>query len=542
MNTNKSLRQVILQLIRQVNCKDCGDGGGGIGVETDPIFTASPAANITNIDLTFIQGKDYNSLNNKPNLSLKADLVGGVVPASQLPSYVDDVLEFTNLAAFPATGEQGKLYVALDTNKIYRWSGSAYIDMTPGEADTLQTVVTRGNSTTKPIIFQPSEGRAGELNFNPTTYSLWFGNMNLAHTGTFNIGIGANTLNKLTTGESNIVIGGYSGSEITTADWNTIIGITSGSKLTTAAYNVFVGNESGKNTTNANSNTFIGDETGVLNTTGFKNTYLGTGAGYNSTTGKLNTALGYKSALASNLGDLNTAVGAFSAQGVTGRNNVLIGVGAGNQDGAINNKLIIHSNNTLNGYTNEVEGNFSSFQQSQLARGLITGDFVDRWVRINGYMVVGSTGNNTADISLIPGQGIKSTVYYAPTLATDYVQKQYVDAIKPYKSYVCLIQSGGTPTPSPSFVELENTIGAIVWTRNDVGEYFGTLTGAFPSNKVVCFAQLGTGNGGVGPNKNIITARLDNDRVFLKVTNEDGSATPFEFTGQIGSLEIRVYN
>lgn len=57
---------------------------------------------------------------------LKADLVDGKVPSSQLPSYVDDVLEFDDLAAFPATGESGKIYIALDTDKTYRWSGSTY--------------------------------------------------------------------------------------------------------------------------------------------------------------------------------------------------------------------------------------------------------------------------------------------------------------------------------------------------------------------------------------------------------------------------------
>ncbi len=54
---------------------------------------------------------------------------GGLVPASQLPSYVDDVLEYANLAGFPASGETGKIYVALDTNKIYRWSGATYIEV-----------------------------------------------------------------------------------------------------------------------------------------------------------------------------------------------------------------------------------------------------------------------------------------------------------------------------------------------------------------------------------------------------------------------------
>lgn len=51
----------------------------------------------------------------------------GKVPSSQLPSYVDDVLEYTNKASFPATGESGKIYVAQDTNLTYRWGGTAYV-------------------------------------------------------------------------------------------------------------------------------------------------------------------------------------------------------------------------------------------------------------------------------------------------------------------------------------------------------------------------------------------------------------------------------
>jgi hypothetical protein len=53
----------------------------------------------------------------------------GKVPASQLPSYVDDVLEYATRSAFPATGEAGKIYIAKDTNKTYRWSGSAYVEI-----------------------------------------------------------------------------------------------------------------------------------------------------------------------------------------------------------------------------------------------------------------------------------------------------------------------------------------------------------------------------------------------------------------------------
>lgn len=55
--------------------------------------------------------------------------VNGKVPALNLPSYVDDVVEYANLAGFPATGEHGKIYVAQDTSKIYRWSGSVYVEI-----------------------------------------------------------------------------------------------------------------------------------------------------------------------------------------------------------------------------------------------------------------------------------------------------------------------------------------------------------------------------------------------------------------------------
>ena len=74
------------------------------------------------------------ALNNKLETSLKGAVNGlaeldaqGFVKNTQLPSYVDDVLEFANLASFPATGEAGKIYVAIDTNKTYRWGGTVYV-------------------------------------------------------------------------------------------------------------------------------------------------------------------------------------------------------------------------------------------------------------------------------------------------------------------------------------------------------------------------------------------------------------------------------
>ncbi len=71
-------------------------------------------------------GSSYIKINDI-DISTKADLIAGKVPASQLPSYLDDVLEVANLVSLPVIGESGKIYVTIDTNLQYRWSGSTYI-------------------------------------------------------------------------------------------------------------------------------------------------------------------------------------------------------------------------------------------------------------------------------------------------------------------------------------------------------------------------------------------------------------------------------
>lgn len=62
-------------------------------------------------------------------------ITSGLIDSARLPSYVDDVLEYADLAALPATGETGKIYVALDTNKTYRWSGSTYVEISASLGD-----------------------------------------------------------------------------------------------------------------------------------------------------------------------------------------------------------------------------------------------------------------------------------------------------------------------------------------------------------------------------------------------------------------------
>ena len=80
-------------------------------------------------------------------LVAKANLVGGKVPASELPSYVDDVIEgyYYNGAFYsdsghtnPITAETGKIYVDKSTESCYRWSGSQYIKISSANVDDVQ--------------------------------------------------------------------------------------------------------------------------------------------------------------------------------------------------------------------------------------------------------------------------------------------------------------------------------------------------------------------------------------------------------------------
>jgi len=102
------------------------------------IFTQLPKYNGSNIATELFVTNAYLAISQKGVANGVASLdATGKVPSDQLPSFVDDVLEYANLAAFPATGEAGKIYVAIDTKKVYRWSGSAYIEISPSEVNSV---------------------------------------------------------------------------------------------------------------------------------------------------------------------------------------------------------------------------------------------------------------------------------------------------------------------------------------------------------------------------------------------------------------------
>lgn len=79
----------------------------------------------------------------------------GKVPSAQLPSYVDDVLEYADFSSFPATGESGKIYVAKNTNLTYRWGGTNYVEISAslalGETASTAYAGDKGKATTDKV-------------------------------------------------------------------------------------------------------------------------------------------------------------------------------------------------------------------------------------------------------------------------------------------------------------------------------------------------------------------------------------------------------
>ncbi|MCK9234919.1 MAG: hypothetical protein M0P09_01230, partial [Acholeplasmataceae bacterium] len=118
------------------------DGSGNVALVKGDV-------GLDNVDNTSDANKPVSSatlaaLGNKIDAAEKGAALGvapldasGHVPAINLPSYVDDVLEYANFGALPGAGETGKIYVTLNDNKTWRWGGSAYVEISasPGSTD-----------------------------------------------------------------------------------------------------------------------------------------------------------------------------------------------------------------------------------------------------------------------------------------------------------------------------------------------------------------------------------------------------------------------
>jgi len=283
------------------------------------------------------------------DFSQKADLVNGVVPASQLPSYIDDVLEFDSLSNLPQQGESGKIYITKDSNKIYRWTGTRYIDITQGELGTLQSVTDRGNETTKSIKVQGID-YGGSSQLTNILISDNVENLNKNSNNTISIGI-----NTRSYGTDNIVIGNSSNMFADSSSiGNTIIGHSSYSDSMYSNENTVIGYSSFNNAKNSNNNTIIGS-------------YAGSGGGDKKS---LNIIIGQ-------------SAGSYLSE--DSRNNIILGNNSHFNNTQLQNSLYLHNNSSSNSIT--------------LSDALISGNFVDRYVNLNGKFSITPDQIPAADTS-----------------------------------------------------------------------------------------------------------------------------------------------
>jgi hypothetical protein len=230
----------------------------------------------------------------------------GKVPSIYLSGEQDDLAEFADLASFPAVGETDILYVALDTNKLYRWSGSAYVVI----SETLAI------GTTNTTAFAGDRGLALET----LTDNIVDGSQTLA--------LKDQVIRNTVVGTSPLVVNSIASTTANLTEFQVngtkVLEVTPVGGLNQNGTRLF--SQRG----NATTNNFLGINSGGSATTGGFNTSMGSISMQSIATGAINTAIGYASLNALTSGSQNTSIGADSGRSITsGSTNTFIGANAG---------------------------------------------------------------------------------------------------------------------------------------------------------------------------------------------------------------------
>lgn len=196
-----------------------------------------------------------------------------LIPSSYLPSYVDDVIEVSNYASLPASGESGKIYVTLDDGKTYRWGGTSYAEISASltigtdastafagdrgvklegyfnngvakQAKEVTSSLTVGSKTyngSSPIEIVKSDLGLG--NVENTKLSTWAGTTNITTLGTINTGTwqgttiavnkGGTGLTSYSSGDMLYATGATTLAKVSSSSFGrSLLGATSGTKFT----------------------------------------------------------------------------------------------------------------------------------------------------------------------------------------------------------------------------------------------------------------------------------------------------------------------
>ena len=175
---------------------------------------------------------------------MSASKLTGTIPQANLPSYVDDVLEYNGQSNFPDTGETGKIYVDTSTNRTYRWGGSSYVEISSSLAlGTTSSTAFRGDYGNTAYQHATAKGSAFASGLYKITTNAQ-GHVTAATAVTKNditaLGIpgsdtNTNTTYTLTKSGSTITLEGSDGSSTSVTDANTTYTLSSFGVTATAA-------------------------------------------------------------------------------------------------------------------------------------------------------------------------------------------------------------------------------------------------------------------------------------------------------------------
>lgn len=480
----------------------------------------------------------------------KADLVDGKVPQSQLPAYVDDVLEFDTLGDFPVTGEAGKIYIAKDTNLAYRWTGSGYAEISQGLA----------LGETSATAYRGDRGKTAY------DHSQTIGNPHGTQIGDMS-GLQTSLDSKLATSSP---AGGITSGNVT--DWNKaftdyvsrkqsapVVSETFGGDMNTMNMGTYMTYMS----TTATNKPFL-QVGGLISvgsaTVGFQ--ILGSRIGnefwyrpFNSGYGAWVKIWSSSDFTSTNISNWNTAFGWGNHAGLylkllgsvlTNATGEVVTIdGSGNihkrtaaeirQDGGISDSSLTeydeaytHSQTTGNPHNTEMNDIPGLTEEINT----IISDITSIALSLESLAPLDSpefTGTPTAPT---PTAGDNDT-----SIATTAFVQGALTTSRPYRVYTAILKQISTNAPTPTV--LENTLGFTPsWSYVSTGYYKLNETGGFPNGRTICFISMGTP--AVGAASHDIRWFRSNDDEISVQTLANGVLTNADLND--ASFELRIYN
>jgi len=359
----------LLSVPYALHAKTADNISGGI-VETDPVFVASPANGVTNVNIT-----NWNSAFGWGNHASAGYLTGytetdpifGASVASGITSI--DTMSWNHKFDLPVLSAGSILFsngstIIEDNNNLY-WDNtnkrfgigtntpSVPVELKSNLTNQSLAFVKVVNSNGDSILTVTGNGTAISIDSTSGNFSVWqlsgTGKKYLMNINPSNSFIGYNAGGLNTLGNSNVFIGNSSGASNTTGSANIMIGLDAGRSNTIGFNNIHLGQAAGYTGTNIKNNIFIGDSTGFFtnntfatknifigysagkNTQSYNNVYIGNQAGYTNVSGQNNIAIGDMAGF-SNTTSQNIFIGTEAGKNnTTGYFNIIMGRWAGRQ-------------------------------------------------------------------------------------------------------------------------------------------------------------------------------------------------------------------